>query len=239
LGNITKAVGLSDISFQDTSIAKFPNAKITKETNYKQLVTLFYNTADKTLNDKRLRDALSYTLPDVFSYGQRAYSPIPPYSWTYDPAIVRIKDIDHAQTFLKAITTDTKSNIPTITISVLPLYKTIAEDVMRTWGTVGIHTKIKVVNSIPDSSSAHAYEVFLGNFNIPKDPDEYTLWHSDQQNNIANYKSLRIDKLLEDGRKILNRNERIKIYKDFQKYLIDDQPASFLYFPYSYTVERK
>lgn len=62
---------------------------------------------------------------------------------------------------------------------------------------------------------------------MPKDPDQYILWHSDQVNNIVRYKNLRIDKLLEDGRSVTNINERKEIYSDFQKYLMDDLPASF------------
>ena len=70
------------------------------------------------------------------------------------------------------------------------------------------------------------------------DPDQYTLWHSGQMNNITNYKNLRIDKLLEDGRQTVDIQSRIKIYADFQKYLLDDAPATFLYFPDIYTVTR-
>ena len=83
------------------------------------------------------------------------------------------------------------------------------------------------------------YQIFLGYFNVPSDPDQYTLWHSDQPTNITNYKNLRIDQLLEDGRRTLDTQKRIKIYADFQKYLLDDQPASFLYFPYEYKIVRK
>jgi peptide/nickel transport system substrate-binding protein len=74
---------------------------------------------------------------------------------------------------------------------------------------------------------------------MPKDPDQYMLWHSSQQNNISNYKNLRIDKLLEDGRQTQDQDQRVKLYEDFQKYLLDDPPATFLYFPYVYDIKRK
>jgi peptide/nickel transport system substrate-binding protein len=73
---------------------------------------------------------------------------------------------------------------------------------------------------------------------LPYDPDMYTIWHSGQVNNITHYKNVRIDKLLEDGRQATDENKRIQIYADVQKYLLDDAPAAFLYFPYSYTVSR-
>ena len=73
---------------------------------------------------------------------------------------------------------------------------------------------------------------------MPQDPDQYVLWHSDQRNNITHYKNLRIDKLLEDGRSISDIEKRKKIYADFQKYLTDDAPASFLYFPKEYNLSK-
>ena len=74
---------------------------------------------------------------------------------------------------------------------------------------------------------------------LPHDPDQYALWHSGQTNNISKYKSMRIDKLLEDGRSITDAEKRVNIYSDFQKYLIDDSPATFVYFPYVYTLSRR
>lgn len=233
LGEITRAQNMSDISFQDSSLAKFPRVKIEKNTNYTQLVTLFYNTQDKNLSDKKLRDALSYALPNRFKDGERAYSPIPPTSWAFNPDIQRTQDVTHAKLLLDASLGKDISSFPTLIISALPKYEQTAKDIQASWKQIGINAKIQIVTGLPQT-----FQVYVGNFNVPKDPDQYTLWHSFQENNISGYKSLRIDKLLEDGRKTLDKTERIKIYTDFQKYLEDDQPASFLYFPYSFTVTR-
>ena len=74
---------------------------------------------------------------------------------------------------------------------------------------------------------------------IPKDPDQYVLWHSTQPTNISKYKNPRIDKLLEDGRVELNQETRKKIYLDFQRFLVEDSPAIFLYHPSFFTVLKK
>ena len=56
-----------------------------------------------------------------------------------------------------------------------------------------------------------------GNVDIPKDPDQYSLWHSTQTStNISHLKNARIDKLLEDGRTELDQEIRKKIYLDFR-----------------------
>ena len=74
---------------------------------------------------------------------------------------------------------------------------------------------------------------------MPQDVDQYALWHSDQPNNITRYVNLRVDKLLEDGRKEMDLEKRKLIYADFQKFIQADPPASFLFFPYIYNVTRK
>lgn len=232
MGNISKALGLNSLDFNKTSFNKFPNAEIIKTVDYRHLLTLFYNTQDKNLSDKKLRDALSYVLPNNFEWGQRASSPLSPKSWAYLQDYGKSQDLAHAKLLLDNIKGN--SSLGEITISTLPKYKNVAEEIKKAWAKIDIKVKINVVYGVPDN-----FQVFLATFNVPEDPDQYTLWHSDQINNITGYKSLRIDLLLEEGRKTLDQEKRLKIYSDFQKYLQDDQPATFLFFPNSYTLSRK
>lgn len=234
LGEISEADDISNLNLQQRKLSSFPNVDITKNVDYTQLVSLFYNTQDKNLSDKRLRDALTYALPNNFPDSERAHSPIPPSSWAYQADTMHVFDTTHAQLLLEAAGYSDKSKLPSITISTLPEYEETAKIIAASWDKIGIKTTVNVVPERPS-----LFEVYLGNFYPPRDPDQYTLWHSGQPNNITNYKSLRIDKLLEDGRKTLNQDSRIKIYTDFQKYLMDDAPASFLYFPITYNIVRK
>lgn len=235
LGEISVAQNVPDLSFQKTQLSSFSNTIITKGVDYTTLVTLFYNTTDRVLSDPKLREAFSYTIPNTFSEGQRAYSPISPLSWAYLNNNPHQLDYTHAKLLLEAsLGTDTKT-YPKLTISTLAKYEPLAKTIQASWKKIGISSQIVVVNTVPST-----FQVYLGDFHLPEDPDQYTLWHSYQDNNITNLnKDVRIDKLLEDGRKTIDQNERTKIYADFQKYLINDQPATFLYFPYSYTITRK
>ncbi len=237
LGEVSVAQNLSDNSFQHMSLNAFPNLQLSKTTDYTTLVTLFYNTTDRTLSDPKLREALSYTIPNTFSQGERAYSPLSPLSWAYQNNNHHTLDYTHAKLLVEASLGTKTSSYPLFTISCLAKYEEIAHIIQASWKKIGLSAKIVVVPTVPPSSS---FQIYLGDFHLPQDPDQYTLWHSYQENNITNLnKDVRIDKLLEDGRKIVNQSERVKIYSDFQKYLINDQPATFLYFPYSYTVKRK
>ncbi len=231
IGDIDKAIGLNDINYRNTSFKNFVNASTQKSVDYDHLVTIFYNTQDKVLSDKRLREALTYATPDNFSEGERNFGPYSPQMWAYQVSGYQ-RDYAHAKLLLSQSPTASHSAI-TITLQTLPQFQNVAQEVANSWKNIGINTNIVVVETLPSN-----FQAFLGDFTMPKDPDQYTLWHSSQMNNISNYKNLRIDKLLEDGRQTEDIKTRIQIYSDFQKYLLDDAPATFLYFPYSYTVKR-
>lgn len=235
LGEVTKVTGLSDTKFKDKNFKDFKNATVEKTLDDSKLVTLFYNTQDSVLSDKRLREALSYSIPDQLNYGQRNYTPYPADFWlAQDPVNTYIQDLEHAKTLLSQSESSSKSAGLKLTVKTLEKYKPLAQDVKKTWEKLGIETRIETVESLPSK-----FQIFLGDFNPPKDPDQYTLWHSDQPNNITNYKNLRIDKLLEDGRQTADNKKREKIYLDFQKYLLDDAPATFILYPYTYDLIRK
>ncbi len=124
---------------------------------------------------------------------------------------------------------------PTVKLASTPTLLPLAENIAKYWGEIGIDTSIQVSSVIPDE-----FQSFLAVFDIPSDPDQYSFWHSTQeQTNITEYKSPRIDKLLEDGRSELNTDERKKIYLDFQRFLVEDSPAIFLYHPKNYNIKRK
>jgi peptide/nickel transport system substrate-binding protein len=237
LGEITSATGLSQTDIQTPNILSSPNFLLDKVTDYRHLVTLFYNTEDSLLSDKKIRDGLSYALPDDFLQGVRVRNPYPPLFSYYDSLNVeeRKQDPSHAKLLISsALDTAGVSTKPVLTIKTLSKYFDVAKIVSKSFENIGLKVKIEIVESIP-----RTFQIYLGDFNVPKDPDQYTLWHSSQSNNITRLKNLRIDKLLEDGRETIDIKERLKIYIDLQKYLLDESPASFLYFPYEYTISRK
>ena len=235
LGDASKIIRVKDTGFQNKDLISFPNAIVTKNIDYSQLVTLFYNTQNSNLSDKRLRQALSYAVSDSFPYGERNYGSFAPKSWVSRDGLTSYQqDFQHAKLLLSETPGATKSASITLDLKTLPQYKKLASQIQMTWEKIGINTKITVVDYLPST-----FEVFLGDFTVPKDPDQYSIWHSSHENNITKYKNLRIDKLLEDGRQTVDINERRKIYSDFQKYLLDDPPATFLYFPYVYEITRR
>ncbi len=236
LGEIDKAINLTDVKYKDTSFEKFPSVNVSRRLDDQNLVTLFYNTTDKNLSDKRLREAIAYAIPDNFMQGYRNHGPFSPKSWVSSPNLVTYtQDFEHAKLLLdNSDSFKSNKNGIAFELKTIPKYEGLAEIIKTNLKKLKINIKIKVVDSLPTE-----FQMFLGDFRVPRDPDQYILWHSSQEDNITKYKNLRIDKLLEDGREVASIEERKKLYTDFQKYLLDDPPATFLLFPYLYDVSRK
>ncbi len=234
LGEITKAEDVEELKTEKVDISTFKNAKIEKSTDYRRLITLFYNFQDPTLSDKRIREALTYSVPDKYSQGEKSYTSISPYSWAYQEGLVfYTQDLARARDSISKSQTATKGASLRLVLQTPSEYEGLAKELKEIWKGIGIDVVIKTTEEFPSE-----YQIYLGEFRLPRDPDQYTLWHSSQPNNITSYKNLRIDKLLEDGRKTADVQSRQKIYADFQKYLFDDYPATFLYFPFEYDISR-
>jgi peptide/nickel transport system substrate-binding protein len=237
LGEVTEIDGISTSTTQSMNLHNFHNTQITKNPEYSQLVTLFFNNDDSTLSSKKLRLALMSATPTKFSEGQSAYLPYSPLSKYYNKNITpRTEDFVYAKSLLQPSTSSLSGQVKppsTLTIQTFARYQSVAQSIAKAWKNLGINTHIQIVDGMPNQ-----YQVFLGDFSIPQDPDEYTLWHSLGPDNITHYKNLRIDDLLESGRETVDENKRKSIYDDFQKYLLDDAPAVFLYYPDEYTITR-
>ena len=231
LGEVDTAFNLNSTSVDETDIAKWDSVKSTQYTDYSSLLTIFYNNSDSILSNKKVRQALNYALSEKVIFGQRAFGPIPPNSSYFElSSSYKASDEELAETLLSTVT----DLIGTLVISTPEEYLEQAAQIQKDWQKLGIKTEIKITDDIPSN-----FQVLLYKVKLPLDPDQYILWHSAQASNITHYKNLRIDKLLEDGRSITDIEKRKKIYADFQKYLNDDAPASFYYFPTSYILSKK
>lgn len=222
--------------------------------NTDQYVAVFFNMRDG-LFQKNVRQALSYALEKP-SDDTRTIGPINPDSWAYlaggkgyeydvDRAVARLLDDVPRQPLELELTTTT-------------LFEMKAEEIKRQWEEFGQkayeacqansdieekelceNTKISLairVSNFPDTSN---FQLLLIGQQIPPDPDQYQLWHSEQSTNFTGYKNTRIDTLLERGRQTFEQNERKEIYQEFQQFFLEDPPAIFLEFLTTHQVTRK
>jgi len=230
LGQVDK---IEDI-FSTSEFENWKTTKIEKEVDQTRYVVIFFNTQDNLLNGKNFRQALDYAINKDNFDGPRALGPISPDSWAYNPQVKPYSyDPTRAKELLSDLPKEMKANL-TLKLSTTPVLLKDAEKIAKDWEEIGVKTTIQVVSGIPTD-----YQAFLAIFDTPKDPDQYAIWHSTQTStNISHYQSPRIDKLLEDGRVELNQENRKKIYWDFQRFLVEDCPAVFIYHPTTYTMAR-
>ncbi|MBI2404943.1 ABC transporter substrate-binding protein [Candidatus Gottesmanbacteria bacterium] len=222
---------LDDVSTPN-ELATWRNTQITRGTRSGRIVALFFNLRKEgdIVKEKPIRQALGYGLPEFSE--ERAYSPIAATSWAYNDNVRRFThDISTAKRLLANAQIATSS---AITITTFSQYVDTAQKIADSWNAIGVKTTVKVENAVNGS-----WQVLLSAQDIPPDPDQYPFWHSTQTaTNITGYSNLKVDKLLEDGRKEFDREKREKIYADFQRFLVEDAPALFLYYAPSFTIKR-
>lgn len=219
-----------------TPLKDWETVTVDENITLNRYVAVFFNTQDPVFDkNKSLRQALSYAIDKDSLSPNRALGPISPDSWTFNPQIKDYSfDTDRAKQLLTDIPKAQRENLA-IKLTTTSNLRADAERIAKNWNAIGIKTTVSLSSGIPSE-----YQAFLAIYDSPFDPDQYVTWHSSQQEtNISKYSDPRIDKLLEDGRLETNTNQRKVIYFDFQRFLLEDAPAAFLYHPISYTITRK
>lgn len=130
----------------------------------------------------------------------------------------------------------------------LPDLKAVATILQEEWRKIGAEVDIKFFEANGDLSQnvirPRNYESLLFGISAARDLDLFPFWHSSQRNdpgfNIGLYANITTDKLLEEARVILNKDERMEKYIQFEKEVLEDSPAIFIYSPdFIYVLPRK
>ena len=206
-----------------------PLAKTRELPSYNRIVAILYNVSDPVLSNRSLRQALSYSAP-LFNNETAAKTSIPPTSWAFNGAVNDyLGNFEAAKQALgRAKSTIKPEDLEKqIILTVTPQLSDIGSEVVSAWQGLGLKTALRVESGIPQN-----FQALLITQTIPLDPDQYSLWHSTQtKTNLTKYSSARVDKDLEDGRKVVSEETRKEKYYDFQRALLEDSPATFLFFP--------
>ncbi|PWU22504.1 hypothetical protein C5B42_05820 [Candidatus Cerribacteria bacterium 'Amazon FNV 2010 28 9'] len=247
-------LGTEDLSAQQ-------NVGVTARTHTDEYIGLFFNMVqleniNNPLANKQLRQALNFALQKPTQ--NRAISPIDPQSFAY---ITQANDVEnYNQNMTTATNLLMKLETPTkivLDLQTPPNYTSIADQAKHDWEELGNMTadqceqtnaaprdqcenkRIQVnehITSFPDTQN---FQVIVAGQQIPNDPDQYTMWDSTQPTNFTHYKNPRVDKLLEDGRRTTDKEQRKLIYQEFQTTLVQDSPVIFYQYITTYDVARK
>ncbi len=225
LGEVQVLLGLS----KPELLSQNPLVNVRQKIDYSKIVTIFFQTADAVLGNRSLRQSLAYSAPKIAD-GEVANNPYPPGSWVYNAEAKKyLSDTKNAQAALeraKSQLSDDKLSSELI-LTATPNLEEVGEAIAESWKNLGFDIKLRIESGIPQN-----FQALLITQSIPVDPDQYFLWHATQtKTNLTRYNSKRVDKDLEDGRKTITEEDRKAKYFDFQKTLLEDAPAVFLYFP--------
>lgn len=186
-----------------------------------------------------------------------AHSPIVAGTWAYDPQIRRYEyDPERARALLDEAGwvlppgggTRSKNGRPLsfeLLASTDPLHEVIAEEIARQWGELGVEATVVITApvGVRDALERRSYQAALVDLALPGDPDPYPLWHQTEITRGQNYAGLdhrRISEIIETARIVVDRQQRIDLYREFQQVFADEVPAIMLYHPiYTYGVSTK
>ncbi|MBQ4132230.1 MAG: peptide-binding protein [Desulfovibrionaceae bacterium] len=121
----------------------------------------------------------------------------------------------------------------------------IATIIQNQLAELGIEVRIRTVEwaaFIEKFINPRNFDAIIMGWTITQDPDNYDVWHSSKYEgaglNFIGYANPEVDKLLSEGRHLLNPEERKPIYWRIQEILHQEQPYLFLFVPYSLPIIR-
>ncbi len=260
LGEIDGLGGLS--FFELNELSTWPNLNIFSGNLAQRQIVLFMNLNDVLLKEKKFRQILAKaTSKELVTQILPGFSLIlsetslPLNSWVDNSFKSPVEfDIDKAKSELDDLGWKMDGEVRknkekelsiTITTAKDPELDKVLDRIKDNWSALGIKVEVLKLDSTELKDRAipeRDFQVLLSVQQLGVDPDQYSIWHSSQINNanITSLESDKIDKILEDGRKIFKREERKDSYAKFNRILADEAPAIFLYYPkYFWIVNKK
>lgn len=221
-------------------------------------VYMGYNLRHPLFKEKLVRQAITAAINKdelihgvLFGMGCKAYGPIPPGRWAFNP---KIKDIPYdprrAMQLLARAGWRERNGEGILVKGGRPFSFTIltnqgnqqrlltAQIIQQRLRYVGVDVKIRVVEwaaFLKEFVDKGNFDVVLLGWTTSLDPDMFDVWHSSKTKpgelNFIGFKNDEVDRLLVEGRSTFDIKKRKRAYYRIQEILADEQPYTFLYVP--------
>ncbi|MBU0758836.1 MAG: peptide-binding protein [Candidatus Omnitrophica bacterium] len=225
-----------------------------------------YNLKDPRFRDMRVRQAINYAVDKdeivrgvLLELGRPATGPFIPESWAYNKDIKPARfDPDRAHQLLKEAGWSDKDgdgilekdggkfSFTVITNQGNEQRRMTAEIIQRRLKGVGIDMKIKIIEwstFVSEFIDKRRFDAVLLGWGLSLDPDMYDIWHSSKTKegefNFVGYSNSEVDRLLLEGRRTFDRDERTRVYHRVHEILYEEQPYLFLYVPDSLPIAHR
>jgi len=208
------------------------------------------NTAEKPMDDPRVRQALNYAIDRralVREIYQDQYLPgvgiLPPGTYGYDPKLTGYpNDPKKAAELLAAAGYPGGKGLPVIQIwSARKTEEAVAEHdaIVRSWAALGIRAEVHYNTNWPEYKA----QVYAGKLPIFRyswyadtpDPETFLgqLFDSKSTDNITRYRSPAADSLLQRARLEPDAQKKLRLYQEVEQRIVSDAPLMVLNY-YSY-----
>ena len=125
-----------------------------------------------------------------------------------------------------------------ITNSGNPKREKVVVIVQRQLRKIGIDVKVQMIewsSFLSNFVDKKNFDALVMGWRLSLDPDIFSIWHSSQtgsnQFNFISYANKEVDQLLEKGRRVLDEDKRVQIYRRVHELIAADQPVCFLFAP--------
>ena len=186
-------------------------------------------------------------------------TPLIPGTWAYDDSDVRRYAYDPQQAEALLTIAGWTRTTPTETLhddAGRPLSftlmtvdsepdRSLAQAIAQQWEAIGISVTVDAVPplALGGALEGRSYEAALVRLALPGDPDPYPLWHETEAlsgQNYTGFRHRRISEIIEQARRLTDRQQRRELYHEFQQRFMDEVPALPLFVPiYNYAVDRR
>jgi peptide/nickel transport system substrate-binding protein len=214
-----------------------------------------YNLRSPLFEEVKVRQALSYAIDRqgiiegiLLGIGRPCTGPFSTVSWAYNPnARSYPYDPERARRMLTEAGWKDKSGVREK--NGRPFRFTImtnqgnnerirtAEIIQQNLKAVGVKADIRVMEwqAFLEQIDKRSFDAMILGWSMSRDPDLYDIWHSSKtrkgEYNFIGYSNPVVDRLLVEGRRTFNVENRKKIYYRIHAILAEEQPYAFLYVP--------
>jgi peptide/nickel transport system substrate-binding protein len=198
------------------------------------------NTTREPLNDKRVRQAISYALDReeiaaiaLYDLAVPSQSPVPEGNFWRSEYAPYERDLDKAKALLEEA--GVGDGFTTEFMPAKDYAETVrsAEAAQAQLADIGIEATLRPLewSTWLDEEGQGNFDMYICGWIGMVDPDDYfyAQHHTDQVFNFTGYSNPDLDALLDQGRQELDQDARKQIYEQIQQILLDDLPYIFLF----------
>ena len=193
------------------------------------------NTTREPLNDKRVRQAISYALDReeiaaiaLYDLAAPSQSPIPEGNFWRSEYAPYGRDLERAQQLLEEAGVGDGFALEFMPAQDYPETVRSAEAAQAQLADIGIDATLRPLewSTWLDEEGQGNFDIYLCSWIGMVDPDDYfyAQHHTGEIFNFTGYSNPELDALLDQGRQTLDQEERKQIYDQIQQILIDDLP---------------